>query len=124
MRRLALPAAAVAIASMGAAGVAAAHESPTTSSPRKGATLATLPASVTIGFGSQIGRVQSVRVTRAGSSVNYVTRFGIDPRNVARVKANLRKVGPAGRYTVRWTIRAADGHVQSGTFSFRTTRKG
>ena len=44
---------------------------------------------------------------------------GRDPRNIARLKASMKSGLKAGRYTARWTIKAADGHEQSGSFSFR-----
>ncbi len=104
--------------------IALAHSDRTATSPRSGAAVKTLPGSVTVTFGEQIGRVVSVRVTRKGSSTNYVRSYGLDKRNVKRVKAVLRSVGPKGTYTVRWAIVSADGHKQNGTFTFRTLRKG
>lgn len=118
-----LPVAASVIA-LAVAGTASAHSGLESTSPRKGATIATLPGSVTLTFEGQIGRVVSVRVTRRGSTTNYVTKVGRDPRNVARVKATLRRVGPAGLYTVAWKVRSADGHLESGAFGFRTRRAG
>ena len=44
---------------------------------------------------------------------------GRDPRNITRLKASMKPGLKAGRYTARWAIEAADGHDQSGSFSFR-----
>lgn len=99
-----------------------AHTGSSSTSPSRGAVLTTLPSAVTVTFGEQIGRVTSLKVTRAGT--NYVTSFGIDPSNVARAKAKLKATGPAGTYSVSWTIKAADGHTQTGSFTFKTRRKG
>lgn len=116
--------AAAAALTLVSAPLASAHADKTATSPRAGATVKTLPAAVTVTFGEQVGRVVSVRVTRAGAKTNYVRSFGLDKRNVKRVRAVLRAVGPKGRYTVRWAIVSADGHKQNGTYTFRTLRKG
>lgn len=43
---------------------------------------------------------------------------GIDPRKVSRLATDLEKGLKAGSYTAKWKITAADGHAQSGSFSF------
>ena len=40
-------------------------------------------------------------------------------RKITRLKASLKSGLGAGRYKARWSIKAADGHEQSGSFSFR-----
>ncbi|MCB0882728.1 MAG: copper resistance protein CopC [Thermoleophilia bacterium] len=126
MRRLSpLPVAALtAAAALAASGVASAHAGLASTSPRKGSTVASLPNAVYLTFGGQVARVLSVKVIRRGANTNYATRAGLDPRNVNRVKATLRRVGPRGVYTVLWKVRVADGHIQTGRFSFRTRRPG
>ncbi len=95
---------------------AGAHAEVVSASPRHGATLERAPRTVRIAFSQQI-RDGSARVTRAGREVQRSS--GRDPRNVRRLRAALRGGLGAGRYTVRWKITAADGHVQRGTLRFR-----
>ena len=44
---------------------------------------------------------------------------GRDPRKVSRLKVPLKSSLKTGRYKVRWTIKAVDGHTQHGTFRFK-----
>ena len=44
---------------------------------------------------------------------------GRDPRKVSRVRVSLKGGLAAGKYKAKWSIRAVDGHEQSGTFSFK-----
>jgi hypothetical protein len=42
----------------------------------------------------------------------------------ASVGIGLRALGPAGNYTVNYRVTSADGHVVSGSWSFRLTVPG
>jgi hypothetical protein len=42
----------------------------------------------------------------------------------AVVSVGLRPLGPAGAYTVNYRVTSADGHVVSGSWSFRLTVPG
>jgi methionine-rich copper-binding protein CopC len=99
-----------------AADVASAHTEPIASMPRAGAVLSKPPKAVTITFAQEI-RGGTLVVRRGGAVVSRGSG-GKDPANVRRLRVSLRpRLGP-GRYVVRWTVRAADGHRQAGSFAF------
>jgi methionine-rich copper-binding protein CopC len=68
---------------------------------------------------SQAIRSGTLKVKRKGGSKVSLGSGGRDPRRISRVKASLKSGLSAGRYRARWSIKAADGHEQSGSFSFR-----
>lgn len=103
------------------AGDALAHTEVASSSPARGGTASTSVRSVTVTFTGQI-RSGTLTVRRGGTTVSS-GRGGQDPRNVKRLRVGLKRGLKAGRYTAGWTIKAADGHVQKGTFTFRLKRR-
>lgn len=105
---------------LAAAPVALAHTDLFATSPAAGARVATAPRVVTLTFTGAVGRVDRATVVRAGR--NYATSARLDPRSNRQVRVTLRRIRPAGAYTVRWSIRSADGHPESGVFSFRARR--
>jgi methionine-rich copper-binding protein CopC len=107
-------AAAVAVA----AAPAAAHTEVKSTSPAKGSTASRSIRSVTVTFTQAIRR-GSLRVTGPRGAVVSEGSGGRDPRKISRVRVGLKGSLRAGRYTARWTIKAADGHTQSGKFRFR-----
>ena len=64
----------------------------------------------------------TVRVVGPGSKVVSVGKGGRDPRNIKRLLVPLKGSLKAGSYKASWTIVAADGHAQKGSFSFRLKR--
>jgi methionine-rich copper-binding protein CopC len=111
----------VAIAAVVAAGVPAGalgHASLVGTSPAAGSVVPRLPATVTIRFDQALGAVNSVQLT---SGANHVARAGLDPRDARRVVVKTTRP-VAGRYQLRWTVVATDGHRQQGTVSFRARR--
>ena len=44
---------------------------------------------------------------------------GRDPRDVKRLRVPLKSSKKAGTYTAKWTMKAADGHTQTGSFKFK-----
>lgn len=64
----------------------------------------------------------SIRVTGPRGRVVSSGRGGRDPRDVTRLVVPLKRGLKAGRYKASWKIVAADGHRQSGSFSFRLRR--
>jgi methionine-rich copper-binding protein CopC len=101
-----------------AAGTALAHAELASTSPKTGATLARVPARVTATF---TGHLRSGTITvkdSRGRTVSIGTR-GRDPANVKRLRVPLKRGLSSDRYTVRWTIVAADGDEQVGSFRFR-----
>jgi methionine-rich copper-binding protein CopC len=107
--RFALLAAMPAVTLAVTAGAAFAHTEVKSTSPAKGGTAKTSIRTVTVTFNGPI-RSGTLRVTGPGGSVVSVGSGGRDPRKITRL---------AGRYRARWTIVAADGHDQRGSFTFR-----
>jgi methionine-rich copper-binding protein CopC len=96
---------------------ASAHAELVRTSPRENARVSDSLRVVRLTFSQQI-LGGSVRVIDPRNR-NVVTSSGRDPRNVTRLRALLRGSLRSGRYTVRWSVRAADGHVQRGSYRFR-----
>ncbi|WP_051472208.1 copper resistance CopC family protein [Patulibacter minatonensis] len=126
--RASLPAArgtAAALAVLGtlALGVATAdaHTEVSSTSPRAGGTASTSVQTVKVTFTGQV-KSGTIVVTRGGTTVSR-GRGGLDQTNVKRIKVGLRSGLKAGRYTARWTAVAADGHHQSGSFTFRLKKR-
>ncbi len=112
-----LLAGAVVLAALAVAPHALAHSGVQATSPKPGAVVQALPATITLTFGSRLMRVSSVRVTDA-KGVNHATSARLDPRNAARVVVRTRSPVP-GAYRVAWTVQSEDGHSESGAFAFR-----
>ena len=68
---------------------------------------------------SQSIRGGSMKVTGPGGTTVSSGSGGRDPRNVKRLKVPLRGGKRAGTYKASWTMKAADGHTQRGTFTFK-----
>jgi methionine-rich copper-binding protein CopC len=117
-RRITLAAPAAAAALAVAAAPAAAHTEVKSTSPSKGSTRGTGLRTVTVTFTQAIQR-GTLRVTGPGGKVVSKGSGGRDPRKISRLKVRLKGGKASGRYTARWTIKAVDGHEQSGSFSFR-----
>jgi copper resistance protein C len=97
---------------------ALAHTKIKSTSPKRGGTASTSISAVSITFKQQIRR-GSLKVIGPGREVVSEGSGGRDPRNVARLAVGLESSLRAGRYKVRYTIVAADGHTQKGSFRFR-----
>jgi methionine-rich copper-binding protein CopC len=95
---------------------ALAHVDVAATNPKAGASLKQAPAKVTVTFTGQIRR-GTIVVTHGGEAVSR-SPGGRDPANVRRLRVALRSGLDAGRYTVRWTAVAADGHRLTGSFRF------
>lgn len=109
-----------------AAGVAAglgavpalAHTDVKSTYPARGSSAKTSITQVSVTFGDQIRR-GTVRVTGPGGRVVSSGSGGRDPRKVSRLRVGLRGGKRAGSYRASWTMVAADGHTQRGSFRFR-----
>lgn len=104
-----------------AATTALAHTSVSSTSPKRGGTAKTSIKTVRVTFDEQI-RSGTLRVTGPGDKVVSSGKGGRDPRNVKRLVVSLKGGLKAGKYRVKWTIVAADGDDQKGSFSFRLKR--
>ena len=64
-------------------------------------------------------RSGSIKVTGPGATTVSSGSGGRDPRNVKRLRVPLKSSKRAGSYKASWTMKAADGHTQRGSFTFR-----
>lgn len=97
---------------------ALAHTGVTSSSPKAGAKLERPPRRVTVTFSVE-PRTGSLVVQNSTGRMVSRGPNGKDPANVRRLRVTLVRGLSQGRYTVHWKITSADGHKQSGRFSFR-----
>ena len=101
--------------------VAAAHVDVSKTSPKRGGSAKTTLGSASISFDGPLRR-GTLRVTGPGGKVYSIGKGGRDPRKISRLIVELKRSKPAGRYKARYTLIAADGHDQKGTFRFRLRR--
>ncbi len=104
-----------------AAGTAFAHTKVKSTSPAKGKTAKTSIDRATVTFTGPLRR-GTLRVVGPGSKVVSIGKGGRDPRNINRLLVPLKGSLKAGAYKASWTILAADGHDQKGSFTFRLKR--
>ncbi|SPM33897.1 Copper-binding protein CopC (methionine-rich) [Mycobacterium rhizamassiliense] len=128
MRRLAVLAragillAAVALTVTLHAPVAAAHANRVSTEPADNAALAAGPARVSATFNERL-QTTFAAMTVVGPDGNLWSA-GETSVQGAVVSVGLRPLGPAGTYTVNYRVTSADGHVVSGSWSFRLTAPG
>lgn len=123
-RGLALAGLAAAAATLGAAVPALAHSELRTTSPAAGATLKSLPATVTLTFGAPLGKAGAVKVTHNRKG-NLLKGVRLAPRDARRVVITLKRPGPKaqnGTYRIAWNATSADGHPEKGLLVFRVRR--
>lgn len=124
MRRLTIAAcvgALLVIATM-TAQVASAHAARVATDPADNALLATGPARVSATFNEQL-QTTFAAMTVVGPDGNLWS-VGDPTVRGAVVGVDLRPLGPVGTYTVNYRVTSADGHVVSGSWSFRLTAPG
>ena len=100
------------------AATAFAHTELKSTYPAKGKSASTRIGSVSATFSATI-RGGSIKVTGPGGKVVSSGSGGRDPRNVKRLKVPLKSGLKAGSYKASWTMKAADGHTQTGSFTFK-----
>ena len=115
VRRTAALAAALAL---GGAAIASAHTEVKATSPAGGASARTTLSRVTVTFTGALASGK-LRVTGPGGKVASLSGGGRDPRNPSRLLVGLKGSLKPGSYTARWSVVAADGHKQKGSFRFR-----
>jgi methionine-rich copper-binding protein CopC len=118
MKRLSTAIAAAAVTSAVAATAAFAHTEVKSSYPAKGKSASTRISTVSVTFTGTI-RSGSIKVTGPGGKTYSSGSGGRDPRKVARLRVGMKSSKPAGSYKASWTMKAADGHTQRGTFTFK-----
>jgi methionine-rich copper-binding protein CopC len=99
------------------AGSALAHTEVKSTSPDKGKTARTSIRKVTVTFTEPIRR-GTLRVAGPGGKVSIGSGHR-DRKNVSRLRVSLKTGLHAGRYKAEWTVVAADGDPQHGSFSFK-----
>ncbi|MFJ4262941.1 copper resistance protein CopC [Paenarthrobacter nicotinovorans] len=97
---------------------ASAHDVAESTAPANGATVAEIPASVSITFNNRPLAIGSgVTVTAGGENWADGPVEIIDSQAVQK----LRPGAPAGEYTVVWRVVSSDSHPIEGTFKFTAT---
>ncbi len=101
---------------------ACAHAARLSTDPADNAVLTTGPDRVTATFNERL-QTAFAAMTVVGPDAN-VWSTGEPTVQGAIVGIGLRPLGPAGTYTVNYRVTSADGHVVSGSWSFRLTVPG
>jgi methionine-rich copper-binding protein CopC len=107
---------------LGGAGAAAAHATRIATDPPDNAALTHGPTRVSATFNETM-QPQFAAMTLVGPDGNLWSS-GDPTVSGAVVSVGVRPLGPAGTYTVNYRATSADGHVVSGSWSFRLTVAG
>jgi copper resistance protein C len=102
--------------------VASAHATRVSSQPADNAVLTAGPDQVSATFNEQL-QTTFAAMAVIGPDGN-VWSIGQPTVQGAVVSVGMRPLGPAGTYTVNYRVTSADGHVVSGSWSFRLTMPG
>jgi copper resistance protein C len=114
--------AAIALVATLTAGAASAHAARVSTDPADKAAVSTGPGHVSAVFNEQL-QTTFAAMTVVGPDGNLWTS-GQPQVQGAVVSVGLRPLGPVGNYTVNYRVTSADGHVVSGSWSFRLTTAG
>lgn len=114
--------AAMALTATATAQVAYAHATRVSAEPADSAVLTTSPGRVSATFNERL-QTTFAAMTVVGPDGN-VWSTGEPTVQGPVVGIGLRPLGPAGTYTVNYRVTSADGHVVSGSWSFRLTVPG
>jgi methionine-rich copper-binding protein CopC len=116
-KRITTALAATAAVSAVVTATAFAHTEVKSTYPGSSKTASTRISTVSVTFTASI-RSGSITVTGPGGTISS-GKGGRDPRNVKKLRVPLKSSKRAGTYTAKWTMKAADGHTQSGSFKFK-----
>jgi len=112
----------LAAAAAAGAGVASAHAVRVATDPVENTELNQGPQKVSATFNEAL-QPQFAAMTVVGPDGNLWSTG--DPRvDGAVVSVGVRPLGPSGTYTVNYRVTSADGHVVSGSWSFKLTVSG
>jgi copper resistance protein C len=114
--------AALALTATVTARVASAHATRVSSQPADNAVLTAGPDRVSAAFNEQL-QTSFAAMAVVGPDGNLWST-GQPTVQGAVVGVGVRPLGPAGTYTVNYRVTSADGHVVSGSWSFRLTVPG
>jgi methionine-rich copper-binding protein CopC len=106
---------------LGGAATAGAHTQVKSTTPASGGTAKSTLARITVTFTGEV-RSGTLRVVGPGGKVVSASGGGVDPRKPTRLLVGLKGSLKPGSYTARWTVVAADGHRQKGSFRFKLKR--
>ncbi len=106
-------------AAMFGAGTAGAHATRVASDPAENAELTQSPTKVSATFNEAMQQ-QFAAMTVVGPDGN-LWQSGEPQVDGAVISVPVRPLGPSGTYTVNYRATSADGHVVSGSWSFRLT---
>jgi copper resistance protein C len=105
------------VAAVAGAGVAAAHATRVATDPVENAELTQSPQKVSATFNEALQH-EFAAMTVVGPDGNLWST-GEPQVNGAIASVGVRPLGPSGTYTVNYRVTSADGHVVSGSWSFR-----
>ncbi|HVI38262.1 MAG TPA: copper resistance CopC family protein [Gaiellales bacterium] len=109
-------------AALAGAGVASAHATRIATDPVENAELTQAPTKVSATFNEAM-QTAFAAMTVVGPDGNLWSTG--DPQvDGAIISVGVRPLGPSGTYTVNYRATSADGHVVSGSWSFRLTVTG
>jgi methionine-rich copper-binding protein CopC len=107
------------VAAMAGAGAASAHATRVATDPVENTELSKAPQKVSAMF-SEALQTEFAAMTVVGPDGNLWSTG--DPQvDGAVLSVGVRPLGPSGTYTVNYRVTSADGHVVSGSWSFRLT---
>ena len=106
---------------LGVAAPALAHTELVSSTPKAGATVSRLPATLKLRFSEPPLRIVSVKLVGPGKR-NHAKRARFNPRNAKQVMVTTTRRA-AGAYTLRLELTAPDGDPQAVTLAFRVKRR-
>ena len=116
---IAILAVALTAAALAGAGAASAHATRIASDPVENAELTQSPAKVSATFNEAL-QSEFAAMTVVGPDGNLWSA-GEPQVQGAVLSVGVRPLGPSGTYTVNYRATSADGHVVSGSWSFRLT---
>ena len=113
---------ALAVLALTGAGTASAHATRISADPAPDSALDAGPERVSGTFNEQL-QTSFAAMTVVGPDGNL---WSTGPTEIegAVASVGLRPLGPVGTYTVNYRVTSADGHVVSGSWSFRLTTAG
>jgi copper resistance protein C len=104
------------------AGAASAHAARVSADPADNATVSTGPVRVSATFNEDL-QTTFAAMTVVGPDA-HLWSVGEPQVHGTVVSVGVRPLGPTGSYTVNYRVTSADGHVVSGSWSFRLTTPG
>ncbi|HJQ46038.1 MAG TPA: copper resistance CopC family protein [Amycolatopsis sp.] len=123
MRKVLLTFALTAVAMLGMATPALAHNVLISTDPGKGASLETGPPRITLTFDAPVQGGDINQISVLGPS-NTQWAEGMVEISSNVVTTAVRPLGPAGTYTVGYRVLSADGHPVEGEYTFTLTKAG